>query len=231
MDIESLETKGLPVTTYMEQGQLFVKELGIQCVHTRIREEMEVCLDGSNYDVSKSFVDNLKGSEPNIRWTEHYSFMEGQEDLLLKSFCDGRLRVAMDGSHHPEWHLATAALCVVAHDDTCLTTVLQAPGREDDLQSHRAELSGHFAVVTILEYLKLWATREDKDISNAGAIVACDNKESLQLYNEDYFFDPTQADYDLLHSIQARIRELNVAVAGKWVKGHQDDRVAFDSLE
>ena len=89
-----------------------------------------------------------------MRWVVHYSFVEGPEDLLLTCFCEGQLRIVTDGSHHPEWNLATAALCAVAQDDTCLTTVLQTPGRDDDLQSHIAELSGHFAAVKILEQLK-----------------------------------------------------------------------------
>ena len=77
------------------------------------------------------------------------------------------------------------ALCVVAQDNTCLTMVLQAPGRDDDLQSHRAKLSGHFAAVTILEHLKQWAIREGRDLSKTGALVACDNKESLRVYNQE----------------------------------------------
>ena len=157
--------------------------------------------------------------------------MEGLEDSLLTSFCEGQLRIVTDGSHHPEWNLATAALCVVGQDNTCLSTVLQAPERDDDLQSHKAELSGHFAAVTILEHLKRWAIKEGRDLSQAGALVACNNKESLRVYNQEYFFDPTKADYDLLQSIQVRIKALKAKVAGKWVKGHQDVQTAFDSLD
>ena len=230
-NLECLDRKGLPVIAFRRQGLLFVRELGTQGSDTDNRDRMDDCVESWTYDTTKSFVENLKSSNPNVRWAVHYSFVEGKDVLLLTSFCEGQLRIVTDGSHHPEWNLATAALCAVAQDDTCLTTVLQAPGRDDDLQSHRAELSGHFAAVTILEQLKMWASREGRDLTKAGAIVACDNKESLRVYNQDYFFDPTQADFDLLQSIQARIRELKVVVRGEWVKGHQDARMAFESLD
>ena len=49
---------------------------------------------------------------------------------------------------------ATAAVTFVADDENFLDMVLQTPGSESDLDSLRAELSGHYAVLSGLEVIE-----------------------------------------------------------------------------
>ena len=56
-----------------------------------------------------------------------------------------------------------------AEDGSTLTLVLRTRGEKWDLQSHRAELSGHFAAVTVSELFHDWAKGEDKDANNVGS--------------------------------------------------------------
>jgi hypothetical protein len=56
-----------------------------------------------------------------------------------------------------------------------------------------------------------------------GAIEAgCDGESALRAFNLEYVFDPQQADFDLLSSIQNRIRESLVEWTPRHVLGHQD---------
>ena len=97
--------------------------------------------------------------------------MEGHDRSLLNSPVDGSLRTVTDGSHHPKEHVATAAVHVEAEDGSTLTLVLWTPGEKWDLQSHRAELSGHFAVATVLEFLCDWVKGEGKVNNNVGVVL------------------------------------------------------------
>lgn len=92
----------------------------------------------------------------------------------------------------------------------------------DDLQLHRAELSGHFAIVSIFETLSHWSALTNPPTATSDIPVGCDDKSSLRIYNTNYVFDPPQKGFDLLSSLQSRIKQLLDKVKGEWVDGHQD---------
>ena len=90
---------------------------------------------------------------------------------MPNSLLNGPLKIATDGLHHLEEHVATATVHVEADNGSVLTITLQNPGDEWDPQSHGAESSGHFAVVTTLEMMKEWAMQEEIKMGNIGAVV------------------------------------------------------------
>ena len=183
------------------------------------------------FDVSASPSENLKRMPENARWAVKKNYVEGEDQLFLESLVKGTLKIVTDGSHHPEEHVATAAVHVEAEDGSTLTLILQTPGNQVDPQSHRAELSGHFVMVMALELLCDWAKKEDEDIQSVGAVVGCDKKESLQIYDNEYWFGSQQRDCDLLKSLQLRLQSMEMMVTGKRVKGHQDDMWSIDQLD
>ena len=161
---------------------------------SEVKKAVKPSDDTMVFDISTSLSDNLKRMPENARWVVKKNHVEGSDASFLNSLVNGTLKTVTDGSHHPEEHVATAAAHVEAEDGSVLTLVSQTPGNHEDLQSHGAELSGHFATVTALELLCDWAKREDKDTQIVGAVAGCDNKESLRIYDNEYWFGSQQRD-------------------------------------
>ena len=185
------------------------------------------------YEKTLSLKENLSCSPVGVRWSVESFVLQGDEKEVLEDFCKGDLRIVTDGSHHPLRGVATAAMySSTTQGGTSFSAKLQVPGEAEDLQSHRAELGGLFAAITIIEVLSAWAREEGRDLEQCGATVACDNKESLRIFNQKYVFDPRQKDFDLLDTLQQRIKDLNpVLISGRWVAGHQDDCAHLDELD
>ena len=144
----------------------------------------------------------MQNTPEDRKWSVAQSILEGDEEQILAAFCAGTLKTVTDGSHHKELGLATAATFVASPDGSNLKTVLRTPGNESDLQSHRAELSGHFAIITIFEVLEAWAKVKNIPLQQHCAKVACDNKESLRIYYDEIWFEPHDKDYDLLSTLR-----------------------------
>ena len=107
----------------------------------------------------------------NARWAVEENCVEGEDHAIFDSFTMGSLEMVTGGSFHPEEHLATAVVHFEANEGSVLTMLLRTLGDKWDPQSHRAELSGHFAVVTVLEMLEAWATSEGINCSNSGSTI------------------------------------------------------------
>ena len=96
----------------------------------------------------------------------------------MASLCNGDLRAVGDGSHKDG--LDTDAVGLEATPNDCVETVLRTPGSSDDMQSHRAELSGLFAVITVVEILE-----QVCHVTNGCITVGCDNKAALHIMDLD----------------------------------------------
>ena len=118
-----------------------------------------------------------------------------------------------------------------AEDGSIPTVVLQTPRERWDSQSHRAESSGHFVAVTVLELLCNWVRGEGRDIKNVGVIVGCDNEESLRMHDNEHWFASCQKDCDSLKLLQLRLNSMHIELVGQWVKGHQDDLCVVEILD
>ena len=225
-------SEGRPVVTYMDGPKKVILHCGsltvVQECKSFVSPEYSI-----KYDKSLTFKENLCCCPMAARWSVESFAMQGNELSVLEDFCKGALRIVSDGSYHPLRGVATAAIYAsTTQGDACFSAKLQVPGDAEDLQSHRAELGGLFAAITIIEVLSAWARSEGRDLEKCGATVACDNKEALRIFNSKYVFDPCQKDFDLLDTLQQRIKDLHpVSIRGRWVAGHQDDLVQFDGLD
>ena len=95
-----------------------------------------------------------------------------------------------DGLHHEKLGLATTAMHIEATDGLFITVIRRTPGEERDLQSHQADLRGHFTIVTILEVLDAWAKKKNTTLQKECVAVACDNRKSLRIHYEEIWFEP-----------------------------------------
>ena len=85
--------------------------------------------------------------------------------------------------------------------------------------SHRAELAGLHAIMKTVIY----GEHSDR-ITEGKVTIGCDNKSALRSLDKTACFNATEADYDLLEDIQSMVRNTNITVESKHVKGHQDSR-------
>ena len=154
---------GIPVITFDEgvhKRTIHVGNHGMD--ESEVKKAVKPTEEKMEFDVSESLSENLKRTPENVGWAVKKNCVEGDDRSFLESLVKGTLKIVTDGSHHPEEHVATAAVHVEADDGAALTLILQTPGDQADLQSHGAELSGHFATVSVLELLCDWAKKEDK---------------------------------------------------------------------
>ena len=216
------DPEGTPVIVKMEHGFALVEHQGSEDIVVPSPRKCVVNQVEVFYDTELSLIENLKRQPEQYKWAVERCYVKGSEMNVLESFRQGNLRAVTDGSHHPDFDLATAAVHVESEMGDVLTIVLQTPGHRLDLQSHRAELSGHYAIVTLVEILCKWLSKLGMYPESCGVEVGCDNKSSLRIYDEEYWFDPIQRDFDLLVSLHNRIGNMLANIKPRWVKGHQD---------
>ena len=171
-------------------------------------------------DLQAELTTNLDNVEGTRKWAVKNHNLVGESSQLIEALKENRLIVATDGSH--KGNTATAAVILKADDKNYLEVKLQVPGESYQLQSHRAELSGHYAVMSVLEVMEQMLSQGNQPIEG-GLTVACDNIASLRVYDLDYIFEPYQEDFDLTHTIQKRVIRSPFQINAKWVKGHQDE--------
>lgn len=180
-DIVEQECFGSPALTYLNGRFRVVKKVGARTEISRAGTDSTIDNE-VRYDLNKTLVENLQNTPEDRKWSVNQCTLDGDEEQMLSSFCNGTLKMVTDGSHHKDFGLATAAIYVEATDGANLKTVLLTPGNEYDLQSHRAEPSGHFAIITIFEVLESWTKAKNIPLQKYCAKVACDNKELLRIY-------------------------------------------------
>ena len=83
--------------------------------------------------------------------------------------------------------------------------------------SHRAELAGiHGIISTTVQCAGMYGLQVGR------LILGCDNQAALRSLDRDWDFASDDGDYDILVAIQDMVRQLDITVQGKHVKGHQD---------
>jgi hypothetical protein len=144
--------------------------------------------------IKDRLIENLETVETTRKWSIQDVRIYGSETVIINALCDGTLRVVTDGLYKD--NNAMAAIKMIADKNNILFSLVVALGPESSFQSHRAELSGHYSIITILEVVEQMLQKEG--VREGGCIVACDNQASLQIYNTGYVFTPSQKDYDIL---------------------------------
>ena len=145
--------------------------------------------------------------------------MSGTEADLIAALTHGTLIAISDGSFKSCVGTAAFRLEDGLNPNCHLEGVLRSPGRAEDLESQRAELTGIYSIITATEELG-----SRGNLSSGSLEVGCDNTGALRIFDMHYVFDPVQSDFDLLSSLQLCIRTSPFSWTGRHVYGHQDDK-------
>jgi hypothetical protein len=94
---------------------------------------------------------------------------------------------------------------------------LQVPGTPIESTSHRSKLGGLYGIVTVVEALV-----KHHKITSGSIEVGCDGQSALRAFDLEYYFDPRQADFDFLSSIQSVVRDSPIKWKPRHILGHQD---------
>ena len=95
---------------------------------------------------------NLSALEPTRSWATAMTCVTGNQNDIFHALHQGTLQAVTDGSDDDP--RGTAAIHIEANPSTVIQTVLITPATDQGMQSHRAKLSGHYAIITILEVLE-----------------------------------------------------------------------------
>jgi hypothetical protein len=147
-------------------------------------------------------------------------------------YCDTGLICVGDGSFNPKLGRGSHAW-VLSHlaDNHRLTGVGPADGNPATMSSYRPELHSILAILVTLN-----AIRNSYNIPpGASVLLVCDNESATIevgkiVANPFYALDPQQTDCDLLLEIQGELQLSTSTFTVQWIRGHQEDHAAIESL-
>ena len=172
-------------------------------------------------NINESIINNLRNTDELRRWSVTNCKLIGSDEAIISAILNHNIKIVTDGSHKDNY--ATAGVIFYADDDNILEIVTRTPGEINELNSYRAELSGHYSIITTLEVIEQMIN--NRNISATGDInIKCDNRGSLEIYNMEKVFEPYHSNFDLLSSLQKRIQRLPFNIKGEWVEGHQKEK-------
>lgn len=146
---------------------------------------------------------------------------------LLDAILSGTAIVLTDGSLKDEFGTAAFAFKSSIEDPRRLAFVHMTPGLPHSMTPYRAELGGLYGVAAFLDRLQ----QHPSFPSNGSITIACDCKEALTHTFLDRPPAPKFADMDLLWEIFLFKRSSRITWRDHWVKGHQDNHVAYVDLD
>jgi len=100
-----------------------------------------------------------------------------------------------------------------------------APGPLAEGDSHRCELASLYAMLLVSQ-----AVCKSHHITQGKAMIACDNKQAISMFNEWCVPDPQDANFDLTSAIWKLLQDSPIQWRNIHVKGHQDDHLHYDKL-
>jgi hypothetical protein len=151
-------------------------------------------------------------------WATGRMSYQGLSQQLAISIIKGAAMAVSDGSLKDD--MGTAAFHIEDSEEgdrVSMEGVLQVPGTPRESSSHRSKLGGLYGIVTVVE-----AVIQFHNITEGAVEVGCDGESALQAFDLEYYFDPQQADFDILTSIQAQIRDSPISWKPRHILGHQD---------
>lgn len=100
------------------------------------------------------------------------------------------------------------------------------------MSAYRPEFQGILANIT---FLTLLAAAYPLPL-NAAVTIVCDNEAATIEPNKivkdpNHLVDPLQTDYNLLMEIQGELQALPINISVQWIRGHQEDNAAVDTLD
>lgn len=94
----------------------------------------------------------MKQSDRQRRWSIHKCKQYGSQEAVFNSILTSSLIISSDGSFLLPY--ATAAIILYADKTNYIEISLHTPGHPEILHSHRAEVSGHYAILLSLEVIE-----------------------------------------------------------------------------
>ena len=143
---------------------------------------------------------------------------EGKE--LAHAIMTGDGKMVSDGSFDPNTKMGTCAYRIENCDRRTLAQgVCKVPGDCDDVNSYRAELTGIFLMMVIVEM-----TCTHFEITEGLMTLACDSKSGLDTSMNNLLRPSCKwKHYDLLHEIFEKKTAIPIEIKTTHVKGHQSE--------
>ena len=144
---------------------------------------------------------------------------------VARAILNGTARAISDGSYKD--NMGTSATVLYGDDKSKRMMCVNAPpGHGDEQSSYRSELAGIAGTLALVSSIC-----QIHDISSGSITIGLDGDQALTQASGDWPLSPSQADFDMLHDIRAKIRRLPITMHWKWIEGHQDDHVAYADLD
>ena len=147
-----------------------------------------------------------------------YTAFHAPEELICSKFTAGKWTIVSDGSFLPDFEMGSAAIKIEDDSGTpLLTTTVKTPGRSDDVNAYRAELTGIYIGCLIIKIFE-----QRCGCSSPSIIFGCDNESAVKYGLSATRFSPiTAKHFDLLWEIQSFVLSSSSSIVPVHVRGHQ----------
>ena len=183
---------------------------------------------GNSSDPVVAEVDSIQMAitqlPPEQKWSIHKLKAPDGGLEIAHAISTGTAVAVSDGSLKS--NVGTSAFILVGPSDAGqIVGVNQVPGKVNDGDSHRCELSGIYGIVTTVHVVT-----SVHNVPSGHVTVVCDNEQALRVFEPDYFPDPKGANFDLVHALWTLIRNSPIRWSATHVHGHQERNVRWSRL-
>ena len=156
-------------------------------------------------------------SAQTVSLLRHTVFLASEDDIC-DAFLSGEWMIVTDGSYHPEYNIGTAAVVIEhANGTPLLQCWVKTPGRHDDLNAYRSELTGVYCGCLIIKIFELHCAAPAPKI-----VFGCDNETAVNTGLMATKYSPIMAKhFDLLWEIQHFVTTTDSKLQPVHVRGHQ----------
>ena len=155
------------------------------------------------------------------KWATSTFFCNDDGRYIATAIHNGEAIAVSDGSYKDG---KAAAACIIEGAENQkhrITATSTSPGEDNIQDAYRAELTGIYTIVTLVEGIC-----EYHCINRGSITIACDGIEALKkAMDQDTYFSCQSNQYDLISAIDAKIQKSPLQWTGRHVKGHQDDQI------
>jgi hypothetical protein len=146
---------------------------------------------------------------------------------MANAIKNGTAIAVSDGSYKNGRGTAAFILEISEFDKTGrIVGVNSIPGEKEDQTSYRSEIGGVSGVVETVGIVC-----ELHGITSGAVQVGLDGDQAMKEIFGTWPLHPSQADYDLLKDLRAKIKKSPLDWSGIWIEGHQDDHRQFEDLD
>ena len=166
----------------------------------------------------QTFEEICESAGPDLEWAVGRTIVTGNKEYIKTTIEAGDSIIVCDGSVKNNY--GTAAFTIqeeYAKSRNYIRGLVTTP-QSENMQSHRAELSGVYAALKALQLFM-----EAEGIRAEQLRLACDNKSVLRIFKSHSIINAKDPDADLLFATMNLYRDMRIKVIPEHVKGHQDN--------